>query len=58
MHFFRRDNGFVHALGSEITSQAVYEDRRNLLRLAAAGAAGDGSKIRRDTAYDASSPLH
>ena len=40
MHFFRRDNGFVHALGSEITSQAVYEDRRNLLRLAAAGAAG------------------
>lgn len=32
------------------------ELRRDLK--AAAGAAGDGSKIRRDTAYDASSPLH
>ncbi|MBW7832084.1 MAG: protein-methionine-sulfoxide reductase catalytic subunit MsrP [Simplicispira suum] len=40
MHFFHRDNGFVHPLASEITSRAVYEDRRNLLRLVAAGAAG------------------
>ncbi|MCO5102685.1 MAG: protein-methionine-sulfoxide reductase catalytic subunit MsrP [Burkholderiaceae bacterium] len=40
MHFSRRDNGFVHSLPSEITPRAVYEDRRQLLRLMAGGAAG------------------
>jgi sulfoxide reductase catalytic subunit YedY len=35
-----RDNGFDHPLGSEITSPAVYAQRRQLLRLMAGGAAG------------------
>jgi sulfoxide reductase catalytic subunit YedY len=35
-----RNNGFNHALGSEITDPAIYEGRRNLLKKLAAGAAG------------------
>ncbi len=35
-----RHCGFVHPFSSEITPRAVYEDRRNLLRLVASGAAG------------------
>lgn len=35
-----RHCGFVHPFPSEITPRAVYEDRRNLLRLMASGAAG------------------
>ena len=34
------DDGFTHRLGSEITPRPVYENRRQLLRLMAAGAAG------------------
>jgi sulfoxide reductase catalytic subunit YedY len=34
------DRGFNHPLASEITPQAVYEGRRDILRLAAGGAAG------------------
>lgn len=34
------DNGFVHPQGSEITPQAAYEGRRQMLRTMAAGAAG------------------
>jgi sulfoxide reductase catalytic subunit YedY len=34
------DSGFIHPLPSEITAQAVYEDRRELLRLIASGVAG------------------
>ncbi|RSZ45681.1 MULTISPECIES: protein-methionine-sulfoxide reductase catalytic subunit MsrP [unclassified Variovorax] len=34
------DNGFIHPLSSEITSRAVYEGRRDLLKLMAGGAAG------------------
>ena len=34
------DNGFQHRQGSEITPRSVYEGRRELLRLMAAGAAG------------------
>jgi sulfoxide reductase catalytic subunit YedY len=34
------DDGFHHPLGSEITSRAAYEGRRDMLRLMAAGAAG------------------
>ena len=33
-------NGFNHAVASEITDRSVYEGRRDLLRMAAAGAAG------------------
>ena len=36
------DNGFVHPRGSEITPQAIYQERRQWLRYAAAGAAGAG----------------
>ncbi len=35
-----KDNGFVHPRASEITPQAVYEERRQWLRYMAAGAAG------------------
>ena len=35
-----RQTGFTHPLSSEITPRAVYEDRRNMLRLLAGGAAG------------------
>ncbi|WP_234194510.1 protein-methionine-sulfoxide reductase catalytic subunit MsrP [Pseudacidovorax sp. NFM-22] len=35
-----RDDGFVHPISSEITPRAVYEQRRQLLRLMATGAAG------------------
>lgn len=35
-----QDNGFVHPRASEITPQAVYEERRQWLRYAAAGAVG------------------
>ncbi|WP_038208821.1 protein-methionine-sulfoxide reductase catalytic subunit MsrP [Xenophilus azovorans] len=35
-----RDPGFVHPRASEITPRAVYEGRRDLLRLLAGGAAG------------------
>ena len=35
-----RDDGFVHSYSSEITPQSVYQDRRQLLRLMAGGAAG------------------
>jgi sulfoxide reductase catalytic subunit YedY len=34
------DNGFIHPHASEITPQAVYQSRRQLLRQMAAGAAG------------------
>jgi sulfoxide reductase catalytic subunit YedY len=34
------DSGFVHALSSEITPQAVYTQRRDWLKQVAAGAAG------------------
>ncbi len=34
------DRGFAHPLTSEITPQAVYEGRRDILRIAAGGAAG------------------
>lgn len=34
------DSGFIHPLSSEITSRAVYEGRRDLLKLMAGGAAG------------------
>src|SRR5512140_3762997 len=34
--------GFVHPVPSEITSRAVYRDRRELLKLMATGAAGAG----------------
>ncbi|WP_028996479.1 protein-methionine-sulfoxide reductase catalytic subunit MsrP [Azohydromonas australica] len=39
MHLLR-DRGFIHSTPSEITPQAVYEQRRRLLRTLAAGAAG------------------
>ena len=35
-----RDQGFIHPHPSEITPSAVYEDRRQMLRLMAGGAAG------------------
>jgi sulfoxide reductase catalytic subunit YedY len=35
-----RDTGFVHAVPSEITPQAVWRDRRALIKLMAGGAAG------------------
>ncbi|MBO9644388.1 MAG: protein-methionine-sulfoxide reductase catalytic subunit MsrP [Pseudacidovorax sp.] len=35
-----RDDGFVHPISSEITPRAAYEERRQLLRLMATGAAG------------------
>lgn len=35
-----RDDGFVHPQSSEITPQDTYQDRRQLLRLMAGGAAG------------------
>ena len=35
-----RHSGFLHPVPSEITPRAVYEERRGLLRLMAAGAAG------------------
>jgi sulfoxide reductase catalytic subunit YedY len=34
------DSGFIHPLSSEITPRAVYEGRRDLLKLMAGGAAG------------------
>ncbi len=34
------DSGFIHSVSSEITSPAVYQSRRELLRLMATGAAG------------------
>ena len=34
------DNGFNHPLGSEITPQAVYQDRRRWLQQAALGLGG------------------
>ena len=34
------DDGYTHPQSSEITSQAVYQDRRQLMRLMAGGAAG------------------
>jgi sulfoxide reductase catalytic subunit YedY len=39
MHLLR-DRGFIHSTPSEITPQAVYEQRRRLLKTLAAGAAG------------------
>ncbi len=36
-------NGFVHAQSHEITPQAIYQDRRNILRLMALGAVGLGA---------------
>ncbi|MRD47134.1 protein-methionine-sulfoxide reductase catalytic subunit MsrP [Caenimonas koreensis DSM 17982] len=36
----KRDDGFIHPNSSEITSQAVYRDRRRLIQLMAGGAAG------------------
>ena len=39
MHFLK-DRGFVHTNSSEITPPAAYEDRRNMLKLLATGAAG------------------
>ncbi len=36
----RKDNGFVHPQSSEITSLAAYQNRRDLIRLMAGGAAG------------------
>lgn len=35
-----RDSGFNHPHSSEITPRAVYEDRRQMLKLMAGGAAG------------------
>ena len=35
-----RNSGFIHPLSSEITPRAVYEGRRDLLKLMAGGAAG------------------
>jgi len=35
-----QDDGFIHPVPSEITPRAVYENRRELLKLMAAGAAG------------------
>lgn len=37
---FDRNNGFTHPVPSDITPHAVYADRRNMLRMMAAGAAG------------------
>ena len=37
---FHRDRGFVHPVSSEITPRAAYEQRRQWLKLLAAGAAG------------------
>ncbi len=34
------DNGFTHAIPSEITPQSVYQSRRDLMKLMATGAAG------------------
>jgi len=38
----RKDRGFVHPVSSEITPRAIYEGRRDFLRVMAAGAAGAG----------------
>ena len=35
-----RDSGFNHPHSSEITPRSVYEDRRQMLKLMAGGAAG------------------
>ena len=35
-----RDSGFIHPHSSEITLRSVYEDRRQMLKLMAGGAAG------------------
>jgi len=40
MQIKSRDNGFIHPVTSEITPQAVYEGRRDLMKLLATGAAG------------------
>ena len=40
MPFSSRRSGFIHPQSSEITPQAVYEGRRNVLRLMVSGAAG------------------
>jgi methionine sulfoxide reductase catalytic subunit len=39
MHFLK-DRGFVHRNATDITPQAAYEGRRDLLKLLASGAAG------------------
>ena len=33
-------SGFIHPLASEVTSQGVYQERRQLIRLMAGGVAG------------------
>ncbi len=38
-------DGFMHPVSSEITPQAVYRDRRELLKLMASGAAGAGACV-------------
>jgi sulfoxide reductase catalytic subunit YedY len=38
----KKDRGFDHAIPSEITARAVYEDRRRLLKWMATGVAGAG----------------
>lgn len=40
MQIKSRNDGFVHPQSSEITPQSIYQDRRQLLRLMAGGAAG------------------
>ena len=40
MRLLRSDTGFIHPHSSEITPQAVYANRRTLLRHWASGAAG------------------
>ncbi|MBC7992455.1 MAG: protein-methionine-sulfoxide reductase catalytic subunit MsrP, partial [Rhizobacter sp.] len=39
MHY-RQDRGFDHGVASDITTQAVYERRRELLKLLALGGSG------------------
>ncbi len=38
--YLLKDRGQIHAIGSEITPRAIYEDRRTLLKTLAAGATG------------------
>jgi len=42
MHLKSSSNGFEHPVSSEITPQAVYQDRRRLLKQMATGVAGAG----------------
>ena len=35
-----RDSGFIHPVSSEITSQGIYQQRRDMIKLMAGGAAG------------------